>query len=257
MHSTVFLKRLMLMATAIGLVSAVGHAGTLEGSAVIPRADLDTAFGQVFIYDGGTFDTNEKVTTVTFLGIPGYPRFAFSDARFITPVLFEQTTPGVFVVRGVGAGQTVTSSGLSQSFSFNLQGGIDTTTASDFTFGFINALVDSNGNQTSSSAGAVTFNDVMSPGQGVGGAGTTNRWVFTMTLSGLNVALGTTFGIPGTSATFGLNDPGRGSFDTDRTYSATLNGVDLGGAAPEPATVGMLGAGLAAVLAARRKLRAL
>src|SRR5690349_21938824 len=118
MHSTVFLKRLMLMATAFGFVTAVGHAGTLEGSAVIPRADLDTAFGQVFIYDGGTFDTNEKVTTVTFLGIPGYPRFAFSDARFITPVLFEQTTPGVFVVRGVGAGQTVTSSGLSQSFSF-------------------------------------------------------------------------------------------------------------------------------------------
>ena len=257
MRSTDFLKRLMGIA-AIGLFStAIGHAGTLEGSAVIPRADLDSAFGQVFIYDGGTFDTNEKVTTFTFLGIPGYPRFNFSDARFITPVLFEQTAPGVFVVRGVGAGQTVTSSGLAQSFTFNLQEGIDTTTAGDFTFGFINALVDTNGNQTSSSAGAVSFIDVTTPGQGVGGAGTTNRWVFTMTLSGLNVALGTTFGIPGTSATFGLNDPGRGSFDTDRTYSATLNGVDLGGAVPEPATVGTIGAGLVALWAARRRIRGL
>src|SRR5450631_3773913 len=113
------------MLALVGILP-IGNAGPIAGSAVIPREALDIAFGQVYIYGGGFFAANETVTTFSFLGIPGYPGFDFSGQRYMTPLLFEETAPNVFVVRGIGAGETVTSSGSVQSFNFNLQEGLGT-----------------------------------------------------------------------------------------------------------------------------------
>jgi len=255
MTSRAAILRMTFFILLLAFSISVGRAGTIEGSAVIPREALDIAFGQVYIYAGGSFDNGETVTTFSWLGIAAYPGFDFSGQRFMTPILFEQTSPGIFVVRGVGAGQTVTSSGSVQTFAFNLQEGIGTTTSGLFTFGFINALVDSSGNRTASSAGTVSVSETVTPGPGIGGPSTTNDWVFTPTLSGLNIALGASFGRPGTTgATFALN-PGEGFENTDRTYSATLAGIE--GTIAEPGTLA-LGAGgiglLLAGLAWRRRM---
>jgi hypothetical protein len=242
----------------LGLSISACQAGTLQGSPVIPREALDIAFGQVYIYAGGFFDSGETVTTFSWLGISAYPAYDFVGQRYMTPLLFEETSPGIFVVRGIGGGQTVTSSGAIQSFNFNLQEGIGTTTNGLFTFGFINALVDASGNRTATSEGTVSVTETVEPGPGVGGPLTNNDWVFTPTLPSVTVGLGKSFGRPGTvGATYALN-PGIGDENTDRTYSATLNGVE--GGVPEPGTF-PLGAGGAVLLLAglvwRRRARGL
>lgn len=221
---------------------------------MIPREALDIAFGQVYIYAGGSFDNAETVTTFSWLGIAAYPGFDFSGQRYMTPLLFEQTSPGIFVVRGIGAGETVTSTGVPESFNFNLQQGIGTTSSGLFTFGFINALVDSNGNRTATSAGTVSVSETVTPGPGIGGPSTNNDWVFTETLPSLTVGLGVSFGRPGTTgATYPLN-AGEGFESTDRTYSATLTGVE--GSIPEPGTLALCGGGigLLAGLVLRRRV---
>jgi hypothetical protein len=244
-----FSERTMAHATfailLLALSTSASWAGTLQGSTTTSRPILDSAIGQVYIYDGGFFPNNETVSTFSWLGN------SFSGSRFMTPLLFEETAPGVFVVRDIGAGQTVTSSGSPQSFSFNVQQGTGTTNSSLFVFGFINGLVDSNGHQTSSSAGTVTLDMVTDPGNGVGGPPTTNDWVFTPTESNVSVGLGTTFGTPGNTGTsFALNNPALGTFDTDRTYSANLNGsTPEGPTVPEPGTFGLFTSGAGLLLA--------
>jgi len=250
---------------ACGMIALAGvlptvNAGPIEGSTIIPRVALDLAFGQVYIYGGGSFDASETVTTFSFLGIPGYPAFDFSGQRYITPILFEQTAPNVFVVRGIGAGHTVTSSGSIQSFDFNLQQGLGTTTSGLFTFGFINALVNASGVATATSPGTVSMDEVPIAGNGLGGSATSNDWVFTATLPNVSVGLGQSFGRPGTSGTtFILNNPALGIQNTDRTYSASLDGFNTSvtDAIPEPGTTGLCLSGLALLLAGgiRRKVQ--
>jgi PEP-CTERM motif len=252
MQTTKTIVRFTCSILALATCLSVGRAGPIEGSAVIPREALDLAVGQVYIYGGGFFAPNETVTTFSFLGIPGYPGFDFSGQRYMTPLLFEETAPNVFVVRGIGAGETVTSSGSVQSFSFNLQEGLGTTTSGLFTFGFINALVDASGNPTATSAGTVSLKETVDPGAGLGGPLTNNDWVFTPSDPGVVVGLNTSFGRPGTTGTtFVLNNPAGGDESTDRTYSASLDGFTAN--VPEPGTLALGGLGLLLAGAIRRR----
>lgn len=198
---------LVLAFGVLGHVEGVPSAAraAIIGSEAIYRPYLDGAAGQVFIYAGGAFDENVQADTFTFFG-------SCSSSGYMTPILFEETASGVFGVRGLGTSRTVTGSSQSQSFDFGLMLGTDLTTNDKYTFGFINALLDNAGEIVGESTGTVdmTLSDGITPGLGLGGAGTTNRWVFTPTTPGLNVHLGTTFGIPFNAAVgedFQLNDP--------------------------------------------------
>jgi hypothetical protein len=210
----------VMLIACLGAVPAA-VASTVMGSSLVSRQYVDGASGQVYIYAGGSFQSG--------LTLSSFSLFAdnFTGQRDVTPILFELTSPGVYTVRGVGTGDMVSPSAIAQSFAFGLQYGTATTTNGNYTFGFINAFVNTLGQQTSSTAGVVDFNTPVVAGSGVGGAGTTNDWVFTPTVSNINIALGATFGLPGQVASYTLNNPSRSFFDTDRTYSATLD-------APEP-----------------------
>lgn len=63
------------------------------------------------------------------------------------------------------------------------------TTNGHYTFGFINALVDSGGTPTATSMGAVEFDNPADGGQGQGGPATTNQWVASVSQNTV-VALG-------------------------------------------------------------------
>lgn len=231
---------LVALAALCGTVCILG-AGPAQaqtiGSTTIDRPNRDTSTGQVYIYAGGTFAAGESLTTFSWFGN------SFSTG-VMTPILFERTGADVFTVRGVGTGQSVTSATSVQSFDFGLQYGIDTTTNSNYTFGFINALVNSSGQQTANSAGTVDMVlDTVVPGTGVSGAGSTNRWVFTPTASGINIALGTSFGTSGSGANYNLNNPANGNTLKDRTYSATQTTTTR---VPEPGTLVLLTLGVTA-----------
>lgn len=246
------LTALMLVFSVLGHLAGVPSVAraAIIGSEAIQRLYLDQAEGQVFIYAGGSFDQNVQAGTFTFFfGAPQWQN------HYLTPVLFEETTGGVFVVRGLGTSQTVSGIVAPQSFDFGLKLGTDVTTNDRFTFGFINALLDDTGEIVAKSKGAVdqTFDLGIVPGEGVGGAGSTNRWVFTPTVQDLNVRLGTSFGIPFSPADFALNDPTVNPGNVDRTYSANLSGQ----AVPEPSTLAMffgLG-GMGLIAASRRRKR--
>ncbi len=226
----------------LALSLSQGWAGTIQGSSTTARSFTDVATGQVFIYNGGFFVSGETVNTFNWFGP------TFSGSRDLTPLLFSESN-GVFTVVGIGTSQTITdpTAGV-MSVAFGLEPGGTNLTGSNFTFGFVNGLTDSTGTLSSTSAGTVEHNNTVDAGTGVGGLGTTNDWVFTPSESGINVALGTTFQIPGSNGTTGssnflLNNPGLGGNNGDRTYSANADGVISGVA--EPGTFSLItGAGL-------------
>ena len=85
----------------------------------------------------------------------------------------------------------------------------------------------------------MTF-EAVQPGNGLGGAGTSNRWIDTPSTPGIDIPLGTTFGVPGTVADFVLNDPSSDPVNhssLDRTYSANLSAT-----VPEPSAVMLIAA---------------
>jgi hypothetical protein len=220
----------------LALTLAVGWAGTTEGSTATARAFTDGSAGQVMIFDGDFFNIGSVVTSFQLFD----SNFG-QGSRFVTPVLFEETSAGIFVVRGIGTSDTVTPGSSPQTFAFGLMNGTATTSSGLFTFGFIEAAVNSSGTQTTSSSSSVDFDQTVDPGAGVSGVGT-NDWVFTPSPGAgtVNVALGTTFFIPGGGRTgnFALNSP---SFP-DRTYSANLSSTSLS-AVPEPGTISLLTTG--------------
>jgi hypothetical protein len=130
-------------------------------------------------------------------GVPSVARAAIIGSEAIQRLYLDQAEGQVFIYAG-------------GSFDQNVQAGT-------FTFSF----------------GAPQWQN--HSGEGVGGAGSTNRWVFTPTLQNLNVRLGTSFGIPFNPADFALNDPTVNPGNVDRTYSANLSGQ----AVPEPSTLAM------------------
>jgi hypothetical protein len=242
------ITRVVLFLALFALSLSVSWAGLTEGSPQINRNNLDVATGQVFIYDGGFFNNNEQVTTFSWLGD------MFAGSRFMTPILFQETSAGVFTVVGIGTGRTVTSNGGIQSFAFGLVSGTDTTAGSGmFFFGFVNALLNSNGTQSSASMGTVDMNIPLSACCGVDGS-SSNDWIFTPTTTPPTVAVGTTFfqpGVGGASGNFMLNS-GTGT-QQDRTYSAQLTGNATG--VPEPGTFTLFTSGAGLLLAGLLRFR--
>lgn len=237
-----------ITAIALALLATSAAHAQVIGSATIDRANIDLASGGTYIYAGGNFDALQRVTTFSFY-VDG-----FDGSRFLTPVLFENVGDDVFAVRGIGTGRTVTSSDAPQAFAFAVQTGTDVTANGNFTFGFVNSLVNGTGAVQSTSQGATDFKEApIAPGSGLS-AGSTNRFVFTLGEGVPNIAPGTTFGRAGTGATYtNLNDPQGTGFNGDRTYSANLAAVAV---VPEASTfalalpaLGMVGA----VVIRRRK----
>jgi hypothetical protein len=237
-------SRIILLSFACLVWTPAGMATPLGGSSLVSRPYVDTSSGQVYIYAGGFFQPGTQVGVFSlFTG-------DFVGQREVTPILFELTSPGVYTVRGVGTGDLVSASALTQSFAFGLQYGTATAATGNYTFGFINAFVNTIGVQTSSSAGVVAFNTPVVGGTGVAGAGTTNDWVFTPTLSNISIPLGTTFGLPGQVASWTLNNPALSVWDVNRTYSAVVD-------APEPGsfTLACVGAMLIGAAFVTRRYR--
>ncbi|HEY4042659.1 MAG TPA: hypothetical protein VGM32_12550, partial [Rhodopila sp.] len=193
---------LTLCATLVAVPALAGPTQT-EGSSVGPRNFEDTAAGQVFIYDGGPFSSGVNVNAPAnnFSFDFSHENDTGNDATgVITPIFLEQTSAGNFEVVGIGTGHTV-SVGSSYSFDFGLTSGTSVATNGTYTFGFINALVGADGAATTISTGTVDWDDPADGGQGVGGAGTSNDWVFTPTDNVTTVALGTIFSTTGNGAT--------------------------------------------------------
>jgi hypothetical protein len=223
--------RLVLLFSLVFALSLTQGWATTIGSSTTSRPFIDNSTGQVSIYDGAFFQNGDTITTFNWFGP------VFSGSRNLTPLLFSDTG-GVFTVGAIGATETVSGTGAIQSVSFGLQAG-SLTAGTNWTFGFVSGLASSTGVLSGNTAGSISLDSPIAAPPGVSG-GSTNDWVFTPTLSGINVNIGTTFGA---NSTFGLNNPGLGGFSVDRTYSATVDAAGTGVA--EPGTFSLItGAGL-------------
>ena len=97
---------------------------------------------------------------------------------------------------GIGRGFEVALNSAPQTIPFDLVEGVKVPTSSGkFTFGFVNAIINSGGSPLAISPGTVDYDNPGDGGEGVGGALTGNDWVATNAqLPSPVVALGTTFG---------------------------------------------------------------
>jgi len=189
----------------------------VEGSAPLSRPSIDGYSGSVYIYTGGSLPASTYPSAFRYL-------FGISPngntTGYITPLLFEPQTFGqytVYIVVGIGKGYEVSLNAAPQTIPFSIVEGTKVTPNGHFTFGFINALVTSDGNPTAVSEGAVEYNSPNVGGEGVGGAGTTNEWMASSSQD-TDVAIGTTFGVSGSNAANTL-------FTGYRTYSAFAVGA--------------------------------
>jgi hypothetical protein len=195
------------------------------GSTLMPRPVTDLAAGVIFIYAGDYFLPNTQVDYYSFWDSTDPGR---NPGRYITPILLQQVAAGpnptddAFQVVALGAGQTVMYPGP-YTFGFNLQAGSDMipdTANLGYTFGFINALLDANGNVTSTSTGVVDLDiGMVDPGTGYSGRGT-NEWRFVYPNLPTAIPVGT---VLGGSAPYPLNDRTSSTSLYDRTYSMIMN----------------------------------
>lgn len=197
--------------------TAAAYRFTVQGSTPTVRAQTDQYVGSVYIYVGGSFAPGTEPATFRYLF--GFAEFG-NTTGYITPLLFESESAGeytIYTVRGIGKGFEVALHSAPQTLPFDVIEGTKFTTNGHYTFGFINALVDSSGTPTETSMGAVEFDNPADGGQGQGGPATTNDWVASVSQNTV-VALGKTFGVSGSGATDTL-------FPGYRTYSARASGV--------------------------------
>jgi hypothetical protein len=78
---------------------------------------------------------------------------------------------------GIGKGFEVRLNSAAQTIPFDLIQEIGVTPAANFTFGFVNSLLDANGVPVHTSQGVVDFVRPSGGGPGVGGPLTTNDWL--------------------------------------------------------------------------------
>jgi hypothetical protein len=191
---------------------------TIEGSTPAARATIDNANDTVTIYVGGSFPAGTKPLALQFL----FDRTAGNPAGYITPLLFEHTSFEAFTiytVRAIGKGFVVFLNSAPQTIPFVVLEGTKVTTNANFTFGFTTARVNSSGVPFLTSQGVVDFDTPSDGGQGVGGVGTTNDWLWKLDAGPpVTVALGTTFGLSGSNADYTLGLP-------YRSYSAQAVGL--------------------------------
>jgi len=188
-----------------------------EGSTPTHRSQTDRSSGLVMIYVGGSLPAGTNLVALQYL-------FDLTTAGnttgYITPLLFERT-PGaintVYTVAGIGKGFQVALSSTPQAIRFEVTEGLRVPPNGHFTFGFVNAGVNSSGVPITTSEGIVDFDQPADNGEGVGGTGTTNDWAVTNSYSPSPVvALGTTFSVSGADYDF---------FPSSRTYSALAIGA--------------------------------
>ena len=206
----------LLVTVAARAQTTLAYSVAAEGSATLHRAQVDTSPGNVYIYVGGSFLIGTRPTELQFLF---YFTLAGNTTGYLTPLLFERVTGELvtsYVVRGIGKGISVNMNPLPSTIPFEIIEGLKESTNGNFTFGFVNALVDASGNQLASSPGTVDMDNPADSGTGVGGTGTTNDWAVTNLSPYPAVAVGTTFGVSGTDYSFYL---------PRRTYSAIALGL--------------------------------
>jgi hypothetical protein len=192
-----------------------------EGSTPTHRSQVDSDSGEVYIYVGGSFPAGTYPTEFVFLF--SFAGLSGNTTGYITPLLFERVPGEVYtyyVVAAIGEGFPVSINTLPQAIPFKILEGYQKTPAANFTFGYVNSMVNASGVPTASSAGTVDLNNnPPDSGEGVGGTGTTNHWMVTDTRpSGPTVGLGTTFAAPGAGANYSF-------YQSFRTYSAQAYGI--------------------------------
>jgi len=199
---------------------AIGTAVTVvgEGSTTTPRSVTDTAYGELNIYVGGSLPVGANIVSLRFL----FDRTTAGNMTgYITPLLFEFNPVEAFTVYtvvGIGQGFKVNLNAAAQSVPVHIIEGIKVPPAGNFTFGFVNSILNLSGIPLLTSEGVVDFDGTYPDGgQGVGGAGTTNDWLWTAESTPPIVALGKTFALSGGTADYTLGLP-------YRTYSAHVIG---------------------------------
>ena len=215
------MKRYLLVAAlaATFLLTASGQTPVAEGSTVTHRTEIDHCYGQIYVYVGGSFPAGTHPSRFQFL----FDLSTYTTTGYVTPLLFE-FQPGeaftIFTVAGIAKGFEVNLNTAIQTIPFDLIAGTKVTPNSRYTFGFINALVDSRGTPTATSLGTIDFDYPSDSGQGVGGSLSTNNWAALNECSLTPVAaLGTTLSLPGANADYAFVVP------PYRTYSAQATGT--------------------------------
>lgn len=123
--------RAVCLGFCVVLAGSSSRAATI-GDSVVQRPQFDSGNGQVFIYLGHFPSPGEQVASWSFYSDSSASTFCCGNppsGQRITPLLFDQTSPGVFDVVGIGTTRTNLLTGV-QSFSFGLAGGTDIVTAS-------------------------------------------------------------------------------------------------------------------------------
>lgn len=125
------MKHLLSSAYLLAGCLASANAATI-GNPLINRASDDTAIGVSYIWlqSFPAEAYGQSLDTWSF-----FDNDNFSPNRQITPLLYEQVGPKLFVLRGIGETRTSTEAGLN-TFSFSLQEGSATVINSAFLFGW-------------------------------------------------------------------------------------------------------------------------
>jgi hypothetical protein len=188
-----------------------------EGSTPTPRSVTDQQVAELVIYVGGSLPVRTHLVGLQYL----FSLTTFGNTSgYITPLLFEYHSveaATVYTVVGIGKGFDVSLESTPQTIPFDVIEGTKVPTNGNFTFGFITAIMNSSGSLGLTSQGVVDFDGTYADGgQGVGGTGTTNDWIWTIwTTPPPAIALGTTFGLANADYALGL---------PYRTYSAQAIG---------------------------------
>jgi hypothetical protein len=212
-----------LLLTAFGGCALAGDTTTSytpigQGSSLTSRSEDDGWVGQVYIYVGGSLPTGTNLLEFRFL----FDKTSEGNTTgYLTPLLFEYNpleVYNIYTLVGIGKGFEVKLNPAPQAIPFDVIEGTKVPTGPNFTFGYINAIVNSDGTPLVASPGTVDYDNPTDGGQGVGGTGTTNDWVCSGVTGtgGPTIPLGTTFGVSGADHGFCL---------PYRTYSAQAIGV--------------------------------